>query len=88
MNEAGRLLIRKILIIVGLIMLTISIAIGVCIIIFSFKFMAGTWLTLGKYILAMIGLGLAGAIIAIIGIFIIYLSIDTSDIEAANKKGK
>lgn len=87
MNEAGRLLIRKILIIVGLIMLTISITIGVCIIIFSFKFMAGTWLTLGKYILAMIGLALAGAIIAIIGIFIIYLSIDTSDIEA-NKKGK
>lgn len=85
MSEAGRLLIRKILIIAGLIMIGISITIGICIIIFSFKFMAGSWLTVGKYILAMIGLALAGAIIAIIGVLMIYLSIDTNDLE---KKGK
>lgn len=85
MSEAGRLLIRKILIIAGLIMIGISITIGICIIVFSFKFMAGSWLTVGKYILAMIGLALAGAIIAIIGVLMIYLSIDTNDLE---KKGK
>ena len=85
MSEAGRLLIRKILIITGLIMIGISITIGICIIVFSFKFMAGSWLTVGKYILAMIGLALAGAIIAIIGVLMIYLSIDTNDLE---KKGK
>lgn len=85
MSEAGRLLIRKILIIAGLIMIGISITIGICIIVFSFKFMAGSWLTLGKYIFAMIGLAFAGAIIAIIGVLMIYLSIDTNDLE---KKGK
>ena len=84
MNEAGRILIRKILIIAGLIMIGISVTIGICIIVFSFKFMAGSWLTVGKYILSMIGLALAGAIIACLGIFIIYLSIDTNDLEKGN----
>lgn len=81
MNEAARLLIRKILIIMGLILLAISICIGITIIIFSFKFMNGSWLTLGKYILAMLGLGFGGLFIGILGVFVIYLSIDTDDVN-------
>lgn len=76
MNEASKILIRKILIIFGLLLILVSIAIGVSIVIFSFKFMNGCWLNWWQYILAMIGLGLAGAIIAVIGIFMIYISID------------
>ena len=78
MDNKTRMVIRKILIIFGLLFILISIAIGVSIVIFSFKFMAGSWLPLWKYILAILGLAVAGLIIAVIGILIIYLSVDTS----------
>jgi hypothetical protein len=78
MDNKTRMVIRKILIIFGLLFILISIAIGVSIVIFSFKFMGGSWLPVWKYILSMIGLAIAGLIIAIIGILIIYLSVDTS----------
>ena len=81
MNESGRLMIRKILIIMGLILIGIAIAIGISIIIFSFKYINGIWLSFGKYLISMIVLALSGAIVGVLGIFIIYLSIDTNDLE-------
>lgn len=77
--DSTKLLIRKILIIAGLLFIALAIAIGVCIIIFSFKFMGGIWLTWWQYMLAMLGLGIAAMIIAVLGIFVIYLSIDNNN---------
>jgi hypothetical protein len=81
MNEASRIVIRKILIIFGLLMLLIAVAAGVTIIVFSFKFMGGEWLTVGKYVLTIIGLAVAGFIIGLFGVLTIYLSIDQNDLK-------
>ena len=78
MNEVGRMMIRKILIIAGLIMLLTSVIGGITIIGFSFKFAAGGWLSWWQFALAMIGYAIALAIIAIIGSLNIYLAIDTN----------
>ena len=62
---------KKIAIILGLLLILCSAACGMCIVIFSFKFMGGNWLSLGKYILAVLGLGLGGMFIGLTGINII-----------------
>ena len=72
-----KLIIRKIMIIFGLILLAISIAIGVSIIIFSFKFMKNLGLLWWQYMLAVIGLAIAGFIVGVLGILLIYISVDT-----------
>lgn len=72
-------MIRKFLIILGFLFLIIAIAGGVYIVILSFKFAGGAWLVWWKYALVMLGLAVASAIIAIIGIFIIYLATNTRE---------
>jgi len=71
-------IVRYIAITLGIILLLISIGIGISIIIFSFMYMKGSWLSfsLGKYILSMIGLSVAGMCIGKLGGQIIFLFID------------
>jgi hypothetical protein len=59
-------LINKILIITGILFILLSIGSGVCIVVSSFIFMGGK-LTLGKYILSVLFLGVGGAYIALMG---------------------
>jgi hypothetical protein len=68
------LFIKRLLILLGFVLILISIAIGISIIVFSCKYMAGTWLTFGKYIISMVALGTGGFFIAFTGIIIIYVS--------------
>lgn len=73
---------KKIVVILGLLLILCSVACGICIVIFSFKFMGGNWLSLGKYILAVLGLGLGGMFIGLTGINIIMKLIsDYGDID-------
>lgn len=72
---------KKIIAILGLILILCSIACGICIVIFSFKFMGGKWLGLGKYILAVLGLGLGGMFIASAGINVIKILEDHNNID-------
>ena len=67
---------RKILVILGLLLICCSIGAGICIVVFSFRYMGGDWLSLGKYIVAVLGLGLGGMFIGLLGISVIHLSID------------
>lgn len=78
------LFIKRLSIILGFILILLSIAIGISIIIFSFKYMAGSWLTFGKYIISTIALGIAAFFIAFIGIIIVYVSI-VDDINSEEK---
>ena len=48
-------------------------------IIFSFKFAKGAWLVCWKDALAMIGFGIACLLLAVIGIFMIYISVDANN---------
>lgn len=81
MSDNGRWIIRKFLIIIGLILLAITVIGGLCIIYFAFKFSAGNWLPWWQYMLAMLGYAIALAVVALIGIFIIYLAIDTNEVK-------
>ena len=64
----------------GLLLILISIISGICIVIFSFKFMGGS-LNFVKYIKIVAGLSLGGMIIAVIGIKMIKFTIDIDDIK-------
>ena len=75
----GKLLIRKIIICIGLLFILLSVVGGISIIIFSFKFAKGAWLVWWKYALAMIGFGIACLLLAVIGIFMIYISVDANN---------
>lgn len=81
MGDRERWIIRKILIIIGLILLAITVIGGLCIIYFTFKFSNGNWLPWWQYMLAMLGYAIALLIIAVIGVFIIYLAIDTNEVK-------
>ena len=72
----SNLFIRKVLVIFGILLFLVAIAIGVSIIVLSFKFIQGTWLTLWEFILAMIGVGLGGALIGLLGLVLVYAAID------------
>ena len=67
--------IKNLLTILGFILILISIIIGISIIVFSYKYMAGNWLTFGKYVISMIALGIGGFFIAFVGILIIHIAI-------------
>ena len=75
---------KRIIAILGLILILCSIACGICIVIFSFKFMSGKWLGLGKYILAVLSLGLSGMFIAFAGINLIKI-LEVSDYDDIDK---
>ena len=68
-------LINKILIITGILFILLSIGSGVCIVVSSFIFMGGK-LTLGKYILSVLFLGIGGAYIALMGMKCIKMAIN------------
>jgi hypothetical protein len=72
---------KRIIAILGLILILCSIVCGICIVIFSFKFMGGKWLGLGKYILAVLSLGFGGMLIGVTGINTIKLLIYNEDKE-------
>ena len=65
---------KKIIIIMGLILIFISIITGILITVFSIKLLNGTWL-FSQYILTVIGLGISGFFIGILGIILIYACI-------------
>ena len=66
--------IKALLIIFGLILIILSVVSGVFIIIFSYKFMSGTWITFSKYILSAIALAVSGFLMALVGYIIIYVT--------------
>lgn len=76
--DETKLLIRKIIICAGLLFILISIIGGISIIVFSFKFASGVWLVWWKYMLAMLGLGIACMLLTITGILMIYIAVDTN----------
>ena len=67
------LLLKRIVIILGLLLVITSICIGISIIIFSFKFLDGS-ITLNafQYFVIMLAIGIAGFCIGFLGILIIY----------------
>jgi len=71
------LLIRRILAVFGLLLILTTIAGGVSIVIFSHKFIIGNInMTLLQYIFAMIGYGIAQLLVGILGLILIYVSVD------------
>ena len=66
--------IKALLIIFGLILIILSIVSGILIIIFSYKFMSGAWLSFSKYILSAIALAIFGFLMALVGYIIIYVT--------------
>lgn len=72
--------INKILIIMGLLLILISIATGICIVILSFKFMGGG-LTFSKYISNVLKFAGGGMLIAASGIRLIKFTTNTDDKE-------
>ena len=76
-------LLKRMIAILGLILILCSVACGICIVIFSFKFMFmdGKWLSLGKYILAVLSLGFGGMLIGVTGMNTIKLLIYNEDKE-------
>ncbi len=77
--DKTKMIVRKFLIIAGLLMILSAVIAGILIIVFSFKFAGGQWILWWKYVLAMIGLGLGAMIVALTGIFTIYLAIDEGE---------
>ena len=77
--DKTKMIVRKFLIIAGLLMILSAVIAGILIIVFSFKFAGGQWISWWKYVLAMIGLGLGAMIEALTGIFTIYLAIDEGE---------
>jgi hypothetical protein len=66
--------IKALLVILGLILIILSIVSGIFIIIFSYKYMSGTWITFSKYILSAIVLAVSGFLMALAGYMIIYVA--------------
>lgn len=78
-------LVQKIVIIIGLLLMACSIMSGICIVIFSFKFLGGGWMTFGRYLLTVLGLGLGGMFIGFLGITTIHTS---RELYKDNKDGQ